>query len=499
MRHHWLPSSVLIAAVCAPFIWIAGAHASHDETDPPGDALIRRTDSGNDGPIDPLATIPDILSISMIGWGPIDPALDPYIGVEVDGSSADIFRLQLVLSGLINPPGTLGLGAEPFDPFKFGPNPAFGFVEIDMDRDRDTGGELGGGATQRYLANVARFATVPTGSISARIAMSADDFDAEFNTAPQIERSGQDFSLNLCGCFAVNLVSTFGDTDESFDPGDTWSVSGRFFQRAGGYEQASAAFGGTFFGLYDPIVELLFAHDTLTDTTTITFVYPLTMVGAAALRNEPVQPIDLDVGNHNSVIEALDDIIIGASGPLFGPTAVLTEQWAGSDPMQSLDPERWRFTAIVGMSYLTAQPALYVWTDVAGDHSIGDFDGSGIVNSADTAAIESFVAANDGTAIDADSIINGEVAVVNPGANFTAFDLDGNMIVDAQDVAAVPVLCLGDADGDRVVNFNDITSVLAFWLDDYTPSTGPGDANGDGVVNFDDITNVLSNWLAVCP
>ena len=29
--------------------------------------------------------------------------------------------------------------------------------------------------------------------------------------------------------------------------------------------------------------------------------------------------------------------------------------------------------------------------------------------------------------------------------------------------------------------------------------TGPGDANGDGVVNFADITAVLANWLLVCP
>lgn len=62
-----------------------------------------------------------------------------------------------------------------------------------------------------------------------------------------------------------------------------------------------------------------------------------------------------------------------------------------------------------------------------------------------------------------------------------------------------PVFCQGDADGDGMVNFTDITSVLGNWLVDYTPGTGPGDANGDGIVNFMDITEVLSNWLGVCP
>lgn len=55
--------------------------------------------------------------------------------------------------------------------------------------------------------------------------------------------------------------------------------------------------------------------------------------------------------------------------------------------------------------------------------------------------------------------------------------------------------CEGDANGDRVVDFNDITSVLGNWL-----TEGPeGDANGDDAVDFNDITAVLANWLAACP
>ena len=62
-----------------------------------------------------------------------------------------------------------------------------------------------------------------------------------------------------------------------------------------------------------------------------------------------------------------------------------------------------------------------------------------------------------------------------------------------------PSICIGDADGSGDVGFPDITSVLANWLNDYTPGTGPGDADGDGTVGFPDITAVLANWLAVCP
>lgn len=55
--------------------------------------------------------------------------------------------------------------------------------------------------------------------------------------------------------------------------------------------------------------------------------------------------------------------------------------------------------------------------------------------------------------------------------------------------------CPGDANGDRVVTFADITSVLTFW-----GFGGPtGDATHDGVVNFADITRVLQHWANSCP
>ena len=56
--------------------------------------------------------------------------------------------------------------------------------------------------------------------------------------------------------------------------------------------------------------------------------------------------------------------------------------------------------------------------------------------------------------------------------------------------------CPGDANGDGVINFADITSVLGAWLSD---GSAGGDANSDGVVDFGDITEVLTNWLAPCP
>lgn len=59
--------------------------------------------------------------------------------------------------------------------------------------------------------------------------------------------------------------------------------------------------------------------------------------------------------------------------------------------------------------------------------------------------------------------------------------------------------CPGDADRNGMVNFADVTSVLANFLMNYLPGSGIGDANVDGIVNFADITNVLANFGAACP
>lgn len=58
-----------------------------------------------------------------------------------------------------------------------------------------------------------------------------------------------------------------------------------------------------------------------------------------------------------------------------------------------------------------------------------------------------------------------------------------------------PPHCQGNANGDDIVNFDDISTVIANWL-----SAGPnGDANHDGAVNFNDVNVVLVNWLSACP
>lgn len=63
-------------------------------------------------------------------------------------------------------------------------------------------------------------------------------------------------------------------------------------------------------------------------------------------------------------------------------------------------------------------------------------------------------------------------------------------------------MCVGDADGNARVDFEDITSVLTNWGFDYVVSSfgsGPGDADLDSIVDFDDIVAVIVNWSFECP
>jgi hypothetical protein len=75
----------------------------------------------------------------------------------------------------------------------------------------------------------------------------------------------------------------------------------------------------------------------------------------------------------------------------------------------------------------------------------------------------------------------------------------GNTISQTATLTVVPApACPGDTNNDNVVNFLDITTVLANFGTSYPFSTGPGDADENGVVQFLDITTVLANFGTSC-
>ncbi|MFI4881384.1 MAG: hypothetical protein ACIAQU_02240 [Phycisphaerales bacterium JB064] len=425
--------------------------------DPSGDAVLRPTDRDGDGEVSSSSVLPDIISLSVAGWLPSSPASDPYTGAAVASEGSHIFRLQLVLNGLVNPPGTLGLSGQSFDPYKFGPSPVFGFVELDVDDRKDTGGHLGVSAESRFMANVARFASRPEGSIGERIAVSSAEYDQDIATGAPYEWSGADWALAFCGCSAVTLVSEIGNGNGLFEAGETMIVRGRFFSRSEGYISASGMSGGSVGGAYDPWVNVRFQHSTTTGRTTITFVGAVTNQGYGMLAGTSAPPINYRADDGWSIEEGVTDLI--ESAPLSsGQARVLYIDWDGRDVEDSLEPVEWRATALVGTSY-TDQfvDGLYVWTDVGFDLKKGDLDGDSMAGLLDQTVFRNWVYANDGGAFDSDGIKNGRVVVDDVPFGFSLYDLDGSGIIIHKDLNAYGPRADLNGDGSR-----DVFDFLAF-------------------------------------
>jgi len=474
-------------------------------TDPADDQVLRETGSVGAGQINTTA-LPDMLSLTFTAWQATDPVTDPYTGQAVDPASAHLVRFDLVFNGLCNPPGPLALAGSPYDPYEFGDRPVYGFIEIDVDDDMDSGGELETAALFRYLANVGRFGGLPTGAIGDRAALSADDYDGSFFDGPQFERSGADMTLVMCGCFDPTLVQEIGDGDGVMQAGETMIVRGRFFERFQALAPYSGDFGGSDFGAYDPLVNLRFQHDVQTDTTTVSLVFPLDAQGAADLTGQPAQPLDFNLNNHTSVAELLRDIILtssGCCGPIFNDAVVLqlAQNWISpnfpnvalieQELTQYLDPTTWKASAILGAPYATQQTALYVWTDLGFQWTFADLNHDGLVTTDDETIFNIALNNLDGTSSDADGAINGVVIIQNFGINFSLYDLNGDGVINTNDADLINTAPPADLNGDGLINGADLAQILINWG---VCSSCPEDLNQDGIVNGADLAIVLINW-----
>jgi len=463
--------------------------------DPPGDAAHRPTDNGLSRSFFDQA-LPDLVEVRFRAWDAPDPMNDPWTGEAVDPAAAHLFRIDIVFNGLINPPGGLGFAGSEFDPDKFGVRPLYGFLEIDVDADPNTGGELNAVAESRYLGTIGRFGGLPDGVTGPRAARSGDDIDIDFDTTPQIERTGADFAIALCGCYEVTLVSQTGDGDGAMDAGESFVVEGRFLERYQGLRTFSGVFGGSDFGHYDPIIPMRFSHDIPTDRTTASLVYALDMTGASMLQGGPVEEWDFSLFNHHSLEEAIEDIIDtanGGGGPIFDERVlILTEGWNGDTAQDFLDPTQWEITAHLGTTYTALGGALFVWTDTGFNAKFGDFDSDDSVDSVDTGALTSTIADLDGSGEDADGAVNGVVVLPSFARNFDVHDLNYDGQIDDGDVDIHQGLATpGDLDGDGVVDGADLGLLLGAW--DSTTNAA-ADLNGDGVVDGADLGLLLGAW-----
>lgn len=101
-------------------------------------------------------------------------------------------------------------------------------------------------------------------------------------------------------------------------------------------------------------------------------------------------------------------------------------------------------------------------------------------------------------------LLYGELAT---GTNSSAFDLDGNGLVDDDDLAAwlsqagaaqsfTGAILLGDTDLNGKVDAADLNNLGVNWQANDATSWSQGDFNHDQLVNASDLNNLAINWLA---
>ena len=453
------------------------------------DAAPRRTDYGGCTFDYDAHRLPDLKFMVLSRWASTDPPVDLFSGVDSNGGL--YFRLELVLAGLLNPPGPAS--PEVFDPFRYGPHPVYGFVEIDVDEDEETGGELDA-PEFRYLGNIVRFGGKPAvNACDERVAEDESAFDGDITTPPYVDRHGEDFHLALLGGqFSWSDVRVVeGDADQIFEAGEVWRIRACWFHRAHGYEPFSLATGGAYPGEYMPVCTLEFRHDVVADQTHVTLVVPLTNLGAAKIEDEAPESSNGDPSDQASVLEGLMDLKYSAEFldefPTGLPEEIIIIEWCNKVPVLYLSPPRWRATALLGTSYTSPDPAgqRFIWTDAYPDVIRGDVNGDGEADQMDRSRIAQVIANEDAD----DGVVDGRVVIDQFPTRFSVYDINHEGVIDDLDVALVSRP--GDTDGDDDMDLADFMRLQACFSGRSSPyavdNCGLLDFDADGDVDEGDV------------
>ena len=425
-------------------------------TDPAHDNVIRRT-SACPLPVNPDAQV-DLIAYQIGRWTPAGPN-DPFSGSCSAGGN--YFRFDLVFRGLVNPPGKIGIppGTD-FEPFRYGPNPVFAEIQVNLDRNLNTGGPTEfDRPNDLYLGNVGRFGfraySEGGDEYSFRTAVCwYDVIKTQYACPPETRRNGAEVMCHFFedqSGFTVQEVT--GNGNSVFERGEVWDIDPHLCQPI-------QDIGG---GTYCPPSSGRFAHDTTTDTTVVSLVYALNQVEA----------YDFSDDNQTSVREFLwQDVVIISQYPTGQYVDVLLYDWRTQDPAAYMSAKNWELEIMVGTSLAAApsdgQPL--VWTDQAyalpefliPEGVPGDFNGDGTVDAADSALLSQFIAQYDGNPDwDCDgNPSNGSLTVPATAwdggfpMNFYLYDLNYDGIVNAADDPLAPGP-LADLNADMHVDAAD--------------------------------------------
>ncbi|HPF39323.1 MAG TPA: hypothetical protein P5081_01165 [Phycisphaerae bacterium] len=479
-------------------------------TDAAQELTVRRTDVGAVAELDEdIRTIPDLLHYELGAWAPDNPATSLYAG---DWSDAGQFlRFDMILNGLVNPPGPLALRDDTYAPFMYGPSPIIGFVEFNVDLNVNTGGEVAA-PEYRYLGNVGRFGgRVDHPDWFDRAAVCGADIDHVISTAPLVDRSGEEFHIAFTGDNVLAINHRIGDNDDVFEPDEAWAVSASWLHRAHAFERFSSAGAD---GIYEPPAEFIFRHRQDVDQTTITLIFPLTNLAAAQARGEIEEPNNGSDADQASIYEGLKNLTQSVAAiPIGDPTRQdpvfqTIRPWESQSASTYLDPSAWDVNIVIGMAYETIDPfgAIFAPTDVWPGPLPGDFNANGILDAGDIIEFDVFLSDNDGSSLtDADGVVNGIVIIPNFGPNFCMYDLDYDGDIDNSDRKEIVIM--GDLNFDNAVDVGDLAEFVTLLLssatepDPISPSPSVEKfrrANffADDIINGKDIPGFVDRFLA---
>lgn len=459
----------------------------------------RRTDGGGNVLPAGIDTPPDLLHVAYGRWRPDEaPAVQPipptFVFDEYDGhwsQTGEFLRVDLLFAGLINPPGPTANG---FDPQRYGPSPLYGFVEFDIDRNVNTGGEIDE-PYYRYNANVARFGGRPKGAAYAdRIALDGSPADSDPFTPPYIDRSGEDAHLAIFGdsgritriddvvaggtlCGGASGFNCDGSETAggAFAAGDVWDVWGHFFGLAHGY--LAYKYGS---GHYEHLDRLRFQHDIERNMTQVSFLYPLTqrawaLSHGASTTSSNLPALDFDNDGAFSLTEAMYILQESAAEGINAgdPYWTLIAEWACDGIVQParcqqlrnerLNPSTWRVTVLVetvlAFAPLVGQ-GLFAPTNVIPAVRLGDFNGDGFTSMTDARTLIAFIdlydqdPTVDAGPADGDDVDDDAVHIIHFGLNFSIFDVNYDGVVDGVDLSLIQQ-DPGDYDNDDDVDLRD--------------------------------------------
>ena len=115
-----------------------------------------------------------------------------------------------------------------------------------------------------------------------------------------------------------------------------------------------------------------------------------------------------------------------------------------------------------------------------------------IGRSFDSDEVQDAISLLDGSFDDADGTVDGTVSIVDFGPNFSLFDIDGNGLIDRDDVTFYGSVCEADINGDGDANLIDLLLFLDDWF------SFDADLDGNGRTDIFDLVAYLDLWYVGC-